>query len=657
VITVIFILPIFAFLPLIGNEVTQINRYGTNELFGTLYTRPLWKVTSDLYLHQVLSQKFAAGEVEFAEVTAVQAIIDFDFKEIEARHQQEILSQPYQDEVAEFQSRWLEIKASVPESDLATLESQHQQLIADFHALITRIGEDSSLILDPDLDTYYMMDIVLFEMPENQAWTYEIYNLADRAQIGSPLSITEQEQVKGLLGNIEANMAQMDRKISVALANNTNGEMEPLILPAMESYRSQMQSLADFIRNDLLGNTITQDLREQNLLVFKEFHQANQDFYTAASTTLQTGVSARVNSSILRFYPIALVVLASVAAAFLLGQNIMSSISEPLVHLIDASQQLAAGNLATRVKVQGSAELEKVARAFNEMATDLDTDKSALTVRAKELEVANRLNEKRARDLQHISDISRIISQEQKLDILLPLVTRLVSEKFGFYHTGIFLLDENRRYALLQATNSEGGQRMLNRGHSLELGTGMVGTVASTGKPRIALDVGADAVFFDNPDLPTTRSEMAIPLNVRGETIGVLDVQSTKPGEFTENESNMLGILADQVAITIENSRLFAKTQQALTEVQTLYNQYLQKEWKAFRNKSTNVGYVQSLSGGKPLESPGRDPQCVTERRNGPRKRRYTNRTCDHRPHQTAWANHWRAQRKRFIEESSMESR
>jgi GAF domain-containing protein/HAMP domain-containing protein len=604
VITIIFVLPIIAFLPLIGNEVDRINRYGTNELFGALYTRPLWKITNDLYLHQALSLKYADGEIEFSEVETLQATIDRDFDELEARQRQEILSQPYQDEVAEFQTRWLDIKASVPNSDSAALESQHQELINDFHVLITRVGEDSSLILDPDLDTYYMMDIVLFEMPENQAWTYEIYSLVNRLQSDQPLSIREQEQVESLLGNIQANMAQMDRKIGVALANNSNGEMEPLIVPAMESYSSQMRAFADFIRNDLLGNTITQDLREQNLLAFQEFHQANQEFHTAASNTLQTGVSARVNSSILRFYPLALVVLASVVVAFLLGQNIMSSISEPLVHLIDASQQLAAGNLSTRVKVQGSAELEKVARAFNEMATDLDTDKSALTIRAKELEVANRLNEKRARNLQHISDISRIISQEQKLDILLPMVTRLVSENFGFYHTGIFLLDENRRYALLQAANSEGGQRMLNRGHRLEVGqTGIVGNVALTGKPRIALDVGADAVFFDNPDLPATRSEMAVPLNVRGETIGVLDVQSTKSGEFTENESNMLGILADQVAITIENSRLFAKTQQALTEVQTLYNQYLQKEWKSFRSESANVGYQQSLTGGKPIET------------------------------------------------------
>jgi GAF domain-containing protein len=124
---------------------------------------------------------------------------------------------------------------------------------------------------------------------------------------------------------------------------------------------------------------------------------------------------------------------------------------------------------------------------------------------------------------------------------------------------------------------------MLTRGHRLEVGpTSIVGNVAETGKVRIALDIGTDAAFFDNPDLPNIRSQMALPLNIHSETIGVLDVQSTKPGAFSENDANILGILADQVAIAVENARLFGQTQQALSEVQALYAQFLQQEWRAF---------------------------------------------------------------------------
>jgi GAF domain-containing protein len=125
--------------------------------------------------------------------------------------------------------------------------------------------------------------------------------------------------------------------------------------------------------------------------------------------------------------------------------------------------------------------------------------------------------------------------------------------------------------------------------------------VAQEGKPRIALDVGLDAVFFNNPDLPSTRSEMALPLLSRGQIIGVLDVQSDQPGVFTENDARTLGILADQIATTIENARLFSRTQQALSEAQALYSQNVKESWNTFTKEETLVGYHQTLAGGHML--------------------------------------------------------
>jgi transcriptional regulator with GAF, ATPase, and Fis domain len=97
---------------------------------------------------------------------------------------------------------------------------------------------------------------------------------------------------------------------------------------------------------------------------------------------------------------------------------------------------------------------------------------------------------------------------------------------------------------------------------------------------------------------------MALPLNLRGATIGVLDVQSTRPGAFTENDAKTLSILADQIAIAIDNARLFGQNKQALAEVQSLYNQYLRQEWNTFGREEKQVGYYQSLLGGRPLHKP-----------------------------------------------------
>ncbi len=294
--------------------------------------------------------------------------------------------------------------------------------------------------------------------------------------------------------------------------------------------------------------------------------------------------------------------------AVIFGYFASQLIVEPIVKLIDVTGRITQGDLNARAAAQTQDEIGALSDSFNQMTIQLQETFKGLEERVAErtndLDQALTQSEGRARILQSISEISRIISSEQRLDILLPLITRVVSEKFNYYHVGIFLVDDTNRFAVLHAANSEGGQRMLNRGHRLEAGKGIVGNVAVTGQPRIALDVGADAVFFDNPDLPATRSESALPLNMRGRTIGVLDVQSTRSGEFTEESLHTLGVLADQIAIAIENARLFAKNEQTLAEVQSLYNQYLQKEWKALRKKSTNLGYQQSLRGGRLLDEP-----------------------------------------------------
>jgi GAF domain-containing protein len=139
----------------------------------------------------------------------------------------------------------------------------------------------------------------------------------------------------------------------------------------------------------------------------------------------------------------------------------------------------------------------------------------------------------------------------------MSLTTKAISDTTGYYHVGIFLLDENKEFAVLRAANSPGGKRMLERRHQLRVGgTGIVGYVTQSGRSRIALDTGADAVFFNNPDLPQTRSEMAIPLKIGLQVIGALDIQSTQPSAFRDEDVAALTTLANQIAIIIQNANL-----------------------------------------------------------------------------------------------------
>jgi GAF domain-containing protein len=270
------------------------------------------------------------------------------------------------------------------------------------------------------------------------------------------------------------------------------------------------------------------------------------------------------------------VILAAAGAAVLVLRGVVTGVRL----LSDSAGQLAAGRLETRAPERGLEEFRFLARAFNNMASELQGLYTGL-----ERLVAQRTADlaRRTAQLEAAATVARRAAEIRDLDTLLNETVRLISDRFGFYHAGIFLVDEAGEYAVLRAASSEGGQRMLARGHRLAVGkVGIVGYVAGTGKPRIALDVGADAVFFDNPDLPLTRSEMALPLKVGERVIGVLDVQSVEPAAFTEEDVSVLQTMADQIALAIENDRLLEESRRALEELERLYGGRAREAWQVW---------------------------------------------------------------------------
>jgi GAF domain-containing protein len=254
-------------------------------------------------------------------------------------------------------------------------------------------------------------------------------------------------------------------------------------------------------------------------------------------------------------------------------------------------------------------DVQQINKELEDLTSNLEKRVAERTV---ELETANRQTTRRAAQLQAVTRLSESFASVQDLAELFPAVTQLISQGFGFYHVGFFLIDSDREFAILQSANSESGKQMLERGHRLKLGTGVVGYAAQTGLPRIALDVGADAVFFDNPDLPATRSEAALPIKARGETIGVLDMQSTEPGAFASEDLQVLTALANQVSIAVENARLLNETRAALAQVQEVYNEFTRAEWSRTTSKAEQTGFRYKLGRIEMIENPIATPEVVS---------------------------------------------
>ena len=287
---------------------------------------------------------------------------------------------------------------------------------------------------------------------------------------------------------------------------------------------------------------------------------------------------------------------------------------------------LGANVFRTFIERERLKEVNEINRTLGEITTTLE---QRVNERTTEIERVNQQTMRRAAQLKAVTELSESISQLQDLNEIFPATTRLISERFGFYHVGIFLVDQEREFAILQAANSAGGKRMLERNHRLRLGVGVVGFSAQTGQPRIALDVGADAVFFNNPDLPDTRSEVALPMKVRTETIGVLDVQSTEAGVFSSEDLQVLTALANQVSIALENAKLLTEARAALMQVQEVYNEFTRAEWSrtlvqaeqpGFRYQSGRIEMLEKALQSSEVISAVQSGETISNQSNGPKQ-------------------------------------
>ncbi len=302
-----------------------------------------------------------------------------------------------------------------------------------------------------------------------------------------------------------------------------------------------------------------------------------------------------------------LVFLIALALGLIFGYLVGNALTRPVTMLAQGARVFAAGKFDERVKVNTRDEIGDLAQTFNFMADQIQELISSLeervAQRTQEFEGQQQIVMRRSLQFEGINRVANAISSTRNLDETLLQITKLISEQFGFYHVGIFLNDAFNLYSVLSAANSEGGRKMLERGHQLKIGEqGIVGNVTNTGKPRVASNVGEDAVYFNNPDLPLTRSEMALPLISSGQVIGALDIQSTQEDAFSVEDIEVLKTLAEQVSLAIQNARLFEQTQKALLEAQALSRQNLHEAWSRLPQGQKILGYKYSITGTTQLE-------------------------------------------------------
>lgn len=216
--------------------------------------------------------------------------------------------------------------------------------------------------------------------------------------------------------------------------------------------------------------------------------------------------------------------------------------------------------------------------------------------------------DRKSSQLEAASMVARSAAETADIKTLLDNVVEQISNRFGFYHTGIFLSDSSRQKVYLAAASSEGGKKMLARGHNLNIGReGVVGYAAYEKRPRVAQDIDRENVYFRNPELPDTRSEAALPLLIKNQVIGVLDIQSTEQSPFGSEDLFILQTMADQIALAIQNARLLEESNSALEQLQAISAKSVQEAWRSHLGRQSqgyvyNAGTIMSIRDAKDKE-------------------------------------------------------
>lgn len=217
-----------------------------------------------------------------------------------------------------------------------------------------------------------------------------------------------------------------------------------------------------------------------------------------------------------------------------------------------------------------------------------------------------------ARALMTTAQVGQAIAGTRELSQLLKQVVNLIIERFpAFYHAQVFLVDDIGEFAELRESTGEAGRTLLERGHKLGVGSqSVIGQVTSAGKALVVRDTDIDPTHRRNELLANTRSEMALPLIASGRVIGALDIQSLNPNAFGESDVRVFQTMADQLAIAIENARLFERAQRDLQEIEMLNRRLTGEGWRSFQQnqRGRTLGFEASQSGVKPLPAGGAEP-------------------------------------------------
>jgi GAF domain-containing protein/HAMP domain-containing protein len=326
------------------------------------------------------------------------------------------------------------------------------------------------------------------------------------------------------------------------------------------------------------------------ILATDRIRLGEQDFAVVAEINVYEAFAQGIRAAVILGTVLILALVVAAGLALWAGRQIV----RPIESLATASRAISTGDLTQQVEITSRDEIGDLAEAFNAMSSQLRELVGTLEQR-----VADRTER-----LEIVAILAERLSAILNLEELLAEVVNQVKDSFSYYHAHIYLLDETRQKLVVAAGTGQAGEAMKAKGHNIGLNapTSLVARAARSGEVVNVDNVRVADDWLPNPLLPDTYSEMAVPIILGEQVVGVLDVQQDRVAGLDEGDASLLRSLANQVAVAIRNARLFEQVEQALTEARTAQERYIEQAWQKTQATVSQGQYLYANPEAAPLD-------------------------------------------------------
>ncbi len=380
-ISFLFVLPLALVMYLLIAEINQQIQFGTKEIRGTQFLRPLHKLLEDIPQSQRLARRFATGTRELRpELLDKATAIDQDLDALDAMNAQHGETLATTERVQTLRSTWQTLRDRIEtlqpgdRTQGQQIEQLHTRLFTEVRGLVNSVGDQSNLILDPDLDSYYLMDAVLLKLIQNVELLARIRAVDQQMHQGQALTDKEKADLITLVALAETNLRETGEGLSTAFANNPARNLQSALAGPLHEYENATKELLQSLHTKILeAPTVQISPADYDRRVCQTMAASSQ-LWDATAEHLEGLLQARIDGLARKKTLVEAFALLMLALVIYLQIGFYLAVRRTIATLADASQRMTAGDLENAVTLENRDELGQVARSFNQIAEQLRTE-------------------------------------------------------------------------------------------------------------------------------------------------------------------------------------------------------------------------------------------------------------------------------------------